>query len=222
MLNFLCSLFKEDRDVLRVTNWYLSEPVKLPHPVTTGFGRRVTVVCPYDDIEYKVVDRNVKVLQAMMSTGSTMGRDLRVNIDSPRTGEAWFTPSLSPSSTLVQHVSAIITDYNSSLRGVMFAKWRAANPTDATEALCEAINNQDPVERIRQFCFGAETGQTIKVTFLSPKRGLENRVLVVDGLKGEMLLAKDCKDGRFKTFRLDRISNARPGDVSAQAAVWPT
>jgi len=105
MLNFLCSLFKEDRDVLRVTNWYLSEPVRLPHPVTTGCGSRVTVVCPHVDIEYKIIDCDITILAVMMSTGSTMGRDFRVNINSPRTGEAWFAPSLSPSSTLIQHVS---------------------------------------------------------------------------------------------------------------------
>ena len=41
-------------------------------------------------------------------------------------------------------------------------------------------------------------------------------------LRGHLLLAQDCKDGNFKTFGLDRISNARPGAVSAQAAVRPT
>jgi hypothetical protein len=213
MCGFFSSLFQSHAQSLRIDNWYLSDPIKLPRPILTGFGRRVRVVCPYVDIEYTVQDHSISILYAGMSqTGSTiLGSNFRLNITAERIGEAFFVSSISPPSILLDEVTKVAADQRSALRRVMLEKWSKAFPVESSAAFCEAINAKAPVEYLRAIAATEDSGRTVEFTYDSPKRGPEQRKVVLDGFQGDLLRARDCRDGSMKTFRLDRISNVRPG-----------
>ncbi len=200
------------RGLLRVENFQFFRPIKLPRPIATPLGSRVTVVCPYVDVDYRVVDGGIRVEQVRMARAGTtiLGSAVRLNITAEKTGEAFYVAAVSPHSLLTDYVMADVQNPRGQLRRIMYGKWRVSCPSEVRQALVDALNRQLPSEQIRQLIGNAGVLGTVAFTYESPKRGAEERAVMVHSVHGESLQATDQKDAITKTFRLDRISNARP------------
>jgi hypothetical protein len=217
MFEFLANWFPAGGEALRVEGFWLSRPVKLPHPITTPLRSRVTLVRPCIDVDYRVTDGQIIVGSVRMARdgGAIMGSNVRINITAERTGEAFYVGALSPHSLLTDYVREDLQDVRGPLRRKMFGKWRHECPAEVAPALIDALNDQGSVEQIRQLIGNVGVRGAVEFTYNSPKRGAEERVVTVHSVQGAAIQATDHKDGMTKTFRMDRISNVRPAPPGA-------
>lgn len=212
MFDFLSKLLPGQGKTLRVEGFWFAKPIRLPKPILTPFHSRVTVVCPCVDVDYHVKDGQILVDRVAMSqAGTTMlGSSLRINMTAERTGEAFYVHAISPHSLLTDAVNRDVQDPRGNLRRIMYGKWRDTCRSDVGPAMIDALNQQLSAEQIRQLIGNAGVLGAVALTYESPKRGPEERVVTVHSVQGDSIQATDHKDGLTKTFRIDRISNVRP------------
>ena len=212
MFEFLRTWLPDRGNTLRIEAYEFSKPIKLPKPVRTGFMRRVTVVYPIVDIDYCIKKGTIEVHDVRMAQAGTtiLGSSFRFNIISWRGGEAFYVRTLSPSSLLMQRVLEDASMPRSYLRRIMYEKWRRECPLEVRPALVDALNQRLSADEVRHLIGNEGVFGDVAFSYDSPQRGIEDRVVTVHSVQGESIQATDHKDGNAKTFRIDRISNARP------------
>jgi predicted DNA-binding transcriptional regulator YafY len=91
----------------------------------------------------------------------------------------------------------------------MIGKWRDANRGSFVRSLADGLNSQASSQEIASLVANAGRGNDIRFTYTKPDGGSSTRTVSVEGVFRSSLRARDHKDGTLKSFRIDRISNAR-------------
>jgi len=188
--------------------YWCDTPIKFDNAIKTPGGSKVTVVTVCVDIDYHVEGEHIILHGVRLSGGSTVG-GLVINMASQRTGEAWRAKRIAPDSCLLEAVQKDLSLTDSRLRRTMMGKRRAANPGASAETLVDALNAKASPDRIAELIGAAGRGSEITFTYTKPEGDSEVRRVSVQEVSGNLLRARDHKDGTVKSFRFDRITNAR-------------
>jgi predicted DNA-binding transcriptional regulator YafY len=135
-----------------------------------------------------------------------MGSPTAVNVASDRTGEAWFASSICPESDLVAAVEDDVCRDRSRLRKAMM---RCDDGEAILNSLVAALNNQESPAAMNDQLSLAANGVELAFTYTKEGGQAAVRRVTALGVMGESIQACDHEDDRVKTFRIDRISNAR-------------
>jgi hypothetical protein len=212
MLRLLKRLFGGGAPKQLVLEAYWCESsVRLPAKVATPGGSNVSVVNVCVDIHYAMNEGNIILRRVQLSRGGgrISGADKPINVASERTGEGWFASTVCSDSLLVDAVQQDISRQDSRLRGLMIGKWRDLNRDALVQSLADALNSQAPPDEIAKCISTGGRGNDIIFTYTKPEGGSDIRTVTVQGVSGNSIRAHDHKDGKLKSFRVDRISNAR-------------
>jgi hypothetical protein len=122
-----------DPSVRRIYSYQLHQEIKLPDPLITPLGGRVRCVYCVVDIDYQIVDAEIRVRSINLSKkGAELGH-LSVNLSASRTGFAWCADAAQRKylNHVLPRIAGQIISREEHLRRVMFAK--AGHFTPATE-----------------------------------------------------------------------------------------
>jgi hypothetical protein len=199
---------------LVVEAFWCESPIKLPTKVQTPLGRRVTVINVCVDVHFSFEDGNVVLQRVALSRGGgrISGSSLPINVSSQRTGEAWYASSIAPESALIEAVKRDLSVDESRLGRIMLGKWRAQNRPALVRSLVDALNAHASPEEIEGLITTAGRGNDIVFTYTKANGASETRRVCVRGVLGNSIRATDRKDEKVKSFRIDRITNARNGN----------
>ena len=192
----------------RVEAYDIRSPIKLPKPIQTPLGGRVTVVRPVVNIDYRITQGQVELLRVAMSQtgGSIPGSSMRLNIVADKTGEAFFVSHLEPESLLYEHVMKDVLEPSSYLRSHMFSVAGLDTP-QLRSAPRMAVAEDSPPSSLRdEMVRLAGMDGFLSFTYHSPTKGAERRVVTVQRFDGDGVWALDHKDSKRKRFLLSRIS----------------
>lgn len=199
-------LFGRSRnDELTVEGWWLDSPFTLPQKVTTPLGGHATVVTAAVDITYTIDNGKISIRRVRLS------RAPGNNIAATRRGEAWRADSICPESVLVATVEKDLALEDSRLRKVMRGKWYSQNSDGLAQSLVDAINAKEPPEQIARHAAALALGTRIRFSYKNGAGESSQRSVVVEGVSGQSLRGRDKPDGTVKSYRLDRIGDARVG-----------
>jgi hypothetical protein len=213
MLRLLRSLFRRaGSGPLVVEGYWCESEIKLPTKVRTPLGGNITLVTVCVDIRYSVENGNIAVrgVQFSRSGSSLMGSSSALNVAAARRGEAWHATYICPESTLKAAVENDLACEKSRLSRIMMSRWREANSGSLQQSLAVAINNHASPDEIQQLISEVDREYDITFKYTKPDGSSITRRATVLGVSGASLRARDHKDGEVKSFRIDRISNARP------------
>ena len=141
--------------------------------------------------------------------GSIAGSNTSINVAATRIGEAWFAANICSESQLAEAVTRDLSANDSRLRRIMMGKWRDLNRDALVRSLADALNAQASPDEIAQLISTAGRGNDIVFTYTKQNGGTETRRVSVQGVSGNSIRAHDHKDGKIKSFRIDRIANAK-------------
>jgi hypothetical protein len=210
MFGFLRRLFGGGgKSHLSIDAFWCESPVKLPDKVKTPLGSSVTVVNVCVDIEYSIQEEEVVLRRVRMSPGGGQCGNMSVNVAGTRTGEAWYAAYICPESHLVEAVQKDLSADDSRLRKIMFGKWRSIHGAELAQSVADALNEQLPPAEIGALIASAGHGNEITFTYTMPNGNSETRHVSVQGVSGQSLRGRDHKDDQVKSFRIDRITNAK-------------
>lgn len=189
-----------------IEGWWCDRPVKLLSKVQTPFGSKVTVVSVCVDVLYSVQERTIILRYLALSRSPSIG-PFTTNVASPRTGEAWQACQICSQAQLAEVVRKELLSEGSRLRKLMLGKWYGEHHDVFAKDLTDTLNAGGTPEQIAAIIRLARRG--IRLTFIYTKElgQSEKRRVIVQGVSGSMLRAKDMKDGQIKSFRLDRITD---------------
>jgi hypothetical protein len=213
MFRWLKSLFsRPSADTLLVEGYWCESEITLPTKVRTPLGGKVAVITVCVDIHYDVEGDTISVRRVQLSrAGATvMGSGSATNVAAQRRGEAWYATNICPESTLKEAVGSDLAFEKSRLRRMMLAKWRDAKRGPLLSSLADAINHHAPPSEIERLVSTAGRGNDLIFTYKKPDGSSTVRKVTVWGVSGGSLRARDHKDGTVKSFRIERISDARP------------
>jgi hypothetical protein len=191
-----------------VEGFWCETLLKLSNKVQTPLGSKVSVLRVCVDIYYSVKDTDIILKRVQLSRSSRIGNSLITNVASDRTGEAWQASCICPVSYLVKVVQKDLSIDNSRLRRIMLAKWRDAYHSTNVKSLVDALNSRATPEQIESLIATTGRSNEIIFTYTKPNGVSEIRRVSVMGMLGPLLRARDYKDDKVKSFRLDRITNA--------------
>jgi len=213
MLRLLKSIFgRSSLKPLVVEAYWCEASIKLPSKVKTPLGGSVTVITACVDIQYIVEEDRITVQRVHLSRGGggIMGSNSSVNVAASRRGEAWYATSICSESMLLDAVQRDLEVDGSRLRRIMMGKWRDSNRGSLVRSLADALNEGSESTTIASLISTAGRSNDIAFTYTKPDGTSTVRHVSVQGVSGSSLRARDQKDGEVKSFRLDRISKARP------------
>lgn len=213
MFGWLKSLVdKSSEPRLVVEGCRLDTSIKLSHPITTPGGSRVTLISFCVNVHYSMDNQGNPVIhrvQLWHPDGSVSDVLARCNVFATHKGEAWYASSFQPESALMLAVEAELALKDSWLRRMMMGRWRAENRGELAQSIAESLNNRSEPEPISKLIATAGRGKEISFTYTKTDGIYRTRQVSVVGVSGNLLRARDLEDGEFKSFRIDRISNAR-------------
>lgn len=137
-----------------------------------------------------------------------MGSTRTYNLAS-KAGEAFYAQGICNESDLHETVSKDIAPTNAPLTRIMFGKWKAENNESLSRPLVDALNDHASPNEIATNMKAGGRGTDITFTYTKPDGSTGLRQVSVEGVSGNSLRARDLADDSVKSFRLDRISNAR-------------
>lgn len=204
LLRKLFGGFRSGQATLLVSGWWCDTPIKMPYRVPTPLGGRVSVITVCVDIRYRL-DAGSIVLVAV-----SLCRSVPANVASQRRGECWFTRRLCAESCLAAVVTNDLAAKESRLRRVMLGKWREAGDAPVSRRLVAALNGKASPEVIDEIITQqGDQDRTLVFVYTKSSGDVDERTVAVQRVRGMCIRARDHRDGRYKEFRLDRISNAR-------------
>jgi hypothetical protein len=212
MLGILKKLFASgSNDRLMIEGYWCVSTVKLPRKVKTPLGSCISVVQVCVDIDFSVQDDNVVVHRVWLSHlgGTISGSSISMNVAAARVGEGWLTSNICTESLLVESVYKDLKRSDSQLQKMMIAKWRSQNRNSFTKSLADALNAHAPSEEIGRLLAINGRGHAIVFRYTKSKGESEIRRVTIEGVSGGSIRALDHKDNTLKSFRIDRISDAR-------------
>jgi hypothetical protein len=210
MLGLFTFLFgRSDLKPLVVEGYWCDSTIRLPRKIKTPSGGSVTVVTVCVDVRYIIREGIISVLGVRLGRGGPiMGSSLVVNVSGVR-GEAFYTPSIRDESLLVDAVQRDLALSGSSLRRIMVGKWRAERGGSLVRSLADALNDHATASQIANLLAVAGQGSDVTFLYTKPDGSSRPRKVSIVGVSGNSLRARDQADGIVKSFRLDRISEAR-------------
>jgi hypothetical protein len=211
MLGIFGRLFGGGSDHMTIEGHWCTTSIKLPRRVRTPLDGSVSVVNVCVDIDYRVERGDIVLQRVRLSHGggSIMGSFVSVNVSAARRGEAWFASSICPQSDLVAAVEDELSSRDSRLRKDMMRQWGKQDSQGLTNSLADALNRQKSSGHIKKLLGEVEDAPNLVFTYTKPGSDPETRHVSVKGVSGDSLRALDYKDGIVKSFRIDRITNAR-------------
>jgi hypothetical protein len=210
MFGFLRNLFGgSGKNHLSINAFWCESQVRLPNKVKTPLGSSITVVTICVDIEYSIQEEKIILRRVRMSRGGGEIGKMSFNVASTRTGEAWYASYICPKSYLVEAVQKDLSEDDSRLRKIMIGKWSAIHRDELTQSLANALNAQLPPEKIADLIARTGHGNEITFTYTKPNGNSEKRHVSIQNVSGQSLRARDHKDDQVKSFRIDRITNAK-------------
>lgn len=214
MFEFLERLMSGGGDSFSIEGYDIRSPIKLPKPVRTPLGGRVSVVRPLVDIVYRITDGKIVLLRVAMSAkgGTISGSTTRLNIIADKTGEAFYVPTIEPESLLYDHVIKDIDEPRSYLRSHMFGTAGLDAPRTWSVPRVDAVEDGPTSSLVSQLVGLAGADGLLAFIYDSPRRGPEPRVVTVQKFDNDCVYAIDHKDGTRKKFLLSRITNASRPD----------
>jgi hypothetical protein len=194
-----------------VEAYWCETAIKLPTKVQTPLGSSVSVFKVCVDIHYSIECDRVLLQRVKMASsgGSISGSSGSINVASDRTGEAWHASHLCPEQHLIEAVENDLSSKLSRLRKLMLGKWRDANRSTSAKSLVDALNAQASPDQIADLISVAGRGNEIVFTYTKPNGDSATRHVTVEGVLGDSIRALDHKDGKAKSFRIDRITKVR-------------
>ncbi len=194
-----------------VEGYHLDTSVKLSRPVRTPGGSRVTLVSFCVNVHYSM-DRvgnpavhRVELWHPSKEITEPLGR---CNVFATHKGEAWYCTSVEPREALAIAVEAELALENSGLRRIIFGRWRAEVRDALAQSVAGLLNSGSPSESIGELLAAGKTGCKLAFVYTKPDGSSRTRRVSVTSVAGKLLRANDLEDGEFKSFRIDRISNA--------------
>ena len=212
MLSFFKRLFSKGiTSRLVIDAYWCGTNIKLPTKIETPLGSNVTVVKVCVEIHYSIEGNQIHLQRVKMATGggSIMGASTPVNIASDRTGEAWHISHFHSDQILVEAIENELSFNDSGLRRMMFGKWRDANRGTLTKSLVAALNSHAVPSQIAELIAESGRKNEIVFTYTKPSGESDIRHVTVKGVSGDSIRAVDHKDEKTKSFRIDRITNAK-------------
>jgi predicted DNA-binding transcriptional regulator YafY len=91
----------------------------------------------------------------------------------------------------------------------MMGKCRAANREAHITSAVDALNRNAAPEEVSKLITAAGRGSAIEFTYTKADGTVTYRQVVIQGFTGNLLRAREHEAGEVKSFRIDRISNAR-------------
>lgn len=191
-----------------IERWWCGTSIKLPKPIRTPLGSRVTLVKVCVDVCYEVQDGDIILHGVSLARPKENDSFNDANVAAERTGEAWIAVGLFDDSELLEVVRRELY-YGSPLRRVMFGKWYSLHRDYYAQSLVNHLNegNQSP-QKIAKQLRAAGRGTEITFTYTKPDGSAEVRHVSIRGVSGRFLYAIDHKDNMFKSFQIDRITQA--------------
>jgi hypothetical protein len=212
VLGFFKRLFASgSASSLAVEAYWCETAIKLPTKVQTPLGSNVSVVKVCVDIYYSIDGDRILIQRVKMARGggSVMGSTSSINVASDRTGEAWYSSHLCSERYLIEAVEQDLSAKGSRLRKIMMGKWREVNRGSLVVSLTDVLNAHSRPEQIAELISNAGRGNEIVFVYSKPNGEETTRHVTVEGVSGDSIRALDHKDGKVKSFRIDRISRAR-------------
>lgn len=194
-----------------VIAYQLDTSIKLRHPITTPCGSRVTVVSFCVNVHYSLDNagvisvRHVELWQPPRRTGDSLGR---ANMFATHTGEAWCCNDIKPREVLRLAVEAELATPASNLRTIILGRHYAERRDTIADSLVQLLNEHRPPEEIGVFLKAASIGCELSFVYTKADGSSRLRKLNVIDVFGGLLRGYDLEDGQFKSFYIDRISDA--------------
>jgi hypothetical protein len=202
---------------LTVEDYWCDTTIKLSGSVQTPLGSRVTVVKICVDIHYSVAGEQITLHRVRMARdgGTIVGSNTSINVASDRTGEAWYTSQLCDEQYLVEAVENDLAQTGSRIHRIMTGKWREQNRGMLVKTLIDALNSQVSPQEIAGLIGDAGSGNEIIFVYSKPDGTFSTRHVTVYGVSGDAIRARDHKDDKVKSFRIDRITKASQPDLGS-------
>ncbi len=213
-MSFLTWLFKLRRSTtVRLEAFGCDQSVRIDKPIVTPGLSRVTRISFVLDIDY-VVERDQPVIKAVSLSrlgASIGGGKHRVNVMAVRTGEAWYQYSFSPKELLWRVAEMELTSPHSPLRKIMIARWRDIYSEHYYSLLARAINSKMSDEQLSQLIERLwRRERNLEFEYEKSDGNVSQRRVFVQSIENGLLATVDLVDGKYRTFRIDRMRNIRP------------
>ena len=194
-----------------VIEYWLETPIKLDRKYETPGGSKVSVVSACVDIQYAIKSGKLKIVRVSLSSrGSTIiGSDRPLNHTSNRTGEAWFATGICTPEQLRDAALADARNPESDLRRTISKHIKALKREKAGSSMAAALNSGASISDIEQLLAGSVRSIDLTFTYTKANGTSDIRTATAIAVKGDSLRARDHKDQKVKSFRVDRISNSR-------------
>jgi hypothetical protein len=212
LIRFINRLFTNQTKQLEVEGFWCNTSIKLPFKFRTPLGGNVTIVNICTDIQYIIDSGEINIKNVKMSSSSSIGNKSAINIASTRTGEAWYVSNLRPKYLLFDVIEKELKSKKSRLRKIMLNKWRANNRSITVQRFIDLINENATFDEISELDASSICGVDLVFKYTKTNTSSEKRYVTVTGLKGNTICARDHKDDKIKSFRIDRISKVRKLD----------
>lgn len=196
---------------LCIQAYWCETSIKLPTKISTPLGGKITVITACVDIYYQVEAERIDVRRVKLSQegGRIVGARQAINVAATHRGEAWYAYSVCSESELRKAVLQDLRAGDSRLCRIMMSKWRVENRDALICSAIDAINRKAAPEDIAKLIIAAGKGGRIAITYTKADGTATNRQVTVEGHSGSLLRGREHENGEIKSFRLDRISQAR-------------
>lgn len=198
---------KLTENTLDLTAYWLETPIKLNRRYETPGGSKVTTVNACVDICYAIRSNEYDIISVTESNSSSiMGSSHSINYSSKRTGEAWYETYLCTKQQLYDATISELGNPKSGLRSILDKKRKFSERQNAADSMAAALNSNADFEEIERIYTSAKSAVDLSFTYTKDDCSSEIRMVTVVAIKGKSLRARDHKDQRVKSFRIDRIS----------------
>ena len=188
-------------------HFWCDSTIKLPSPVETPLGGRVTLIRVCVDVEFSL-EREIIVHHVKLCEPEGGGLD-RCNVASARIGEAWrASRRICSESQLRAVVDDELADRRGRLRNLMLKVWRIQHREVFAQTLVNCLNGGTSPESIEELIKAFGGGIPVVFSYIKEDGIPERHRVFVNGTSGRCLRGIDQKDEKRKSFRLDRISKA--------------
>jgi hypothetical protein len=214
MFRFLKRLFHSPKPHIKLyflEGYHCYATVRSKKKIRTPCQSLVTVLQVCVDIDYSVSCGQIHLHDVRLSwRGFTiMGCDRPLNVSSDRTGESWYSKGPGDRALLMQAVQSDLRDSKTRLYDRLLAPWVAENQSQFADEVAKALSKHSSTERIASILQYCMNYIKLEFTYTKSNGSCDQRIVTLNKLSGDCIWALDHKDDKMKTFRIDRISNAR-------------
>lgn len=180
-----------------VEGYWCDCSVRLPRPVRTPLGGRVTAVKLCLDVTCSVQDMAVEIQSVRLA------RNVDRNIAATRRGEIWYANSIDDPELALEAAKKELQAANSPLRRFAIRKWMELRPGNSTRLLEAALLSDNPGAELQRYL---KLGSQISFTYTKSNSESTRRVVTIERIFETSLQGIDRQDAKSKRFRFDRIS----------------